>query len=171
MKNEAEQGAWVWVSIGSNQDRDRSIRGAVGSLRRRFGELSLSRVYESNAVGFEGQPFFNLVVGFRTEEPVADLIAAFREIEDAFGRERGAEKFCSRTLDIDLLTYGGHTGTLDGCSLPRDEILRYAFVLRPLAEVAGGDPHPETGQTFADLWEAFERHHQPLIPVAFDFGA
>jgi len=104
----------VWVSIGSNQARERSIRGAVQALRERFGELTLSQVYESEAVGFEGHPFYNLVAGFDTGETVGELNAAFRQIEDAFGRVRGPDKFSPRTLDIDLLTYGDLVGTVDG---------------------------------------------------------
>jgi 2-amino-4-hydroxy-6-hydroxymethyldihydropteridine diphosphokinase len=159
----------VWVSIGSNQDRDRSIRGAVQALRQRFGQLTLSRVYESEAVGFEGHPFLNLVAGFDTDEAVGALNAVFREIEDAFGRVRGPDKFSPRTLDIDLLTYGDLAGVIDGYDLPRDEILRYAFVLGPLAEVAGAELHPLLRRTYRSLWVAFGREPQPIVPVDFDF--
>jgi 2-amino-4-hydroxy-6-hydroxymethyldihydropteridine diphosphokinase len=158
---------WVWVSIGSNQDRERSVRGAVRALHDRFGELTLSRVYETEAVGFAGHPFYNLVAGFDTEEGVGELNAAFRAIEDAFGRVRGAEKFAPRTLDIDLLTYGDRVGEIDGTELPREEILRYAFVLGPLAEVAGDEVHPAAGRTYLELWDSFKKQGQPLAPADF----
>lgn len=152
----------VWVSIGSNLDRERSIRGAVRSLRERYGALALSSVYESEAVGFEGAPFLNLVAGFDTDEPISSLTATFRVIEDAFGRVRGPEKFSSRTLDIDLLTYGTLAGMIEGYELPRDEILRYAFVLRPLAEVAGDALHPVEQRSYRDLWASFDHEAQPM---------
>jgi 2-amino-4-hydroxy-6-hydroxymethyldihydropteridine diphosphokinase len=158
----------VWVSLGSNIDRERCIRGAVAALRERYGELVVSRVFESEAVDFEGQPFYNLVVGFHTGESPAILRAQFRDIEDAFGRVRGRERFAPRTLDIDLLTYGDRVIRDDGIELPREEIARYAFVLRPLAEVAGDEVHPQTGRSYRSLWESFDRDSQPLRPLDLD---
>ncbi|MGA7980525.1 MAG: 2-amino-4-hydroxy-6-hydroxymethyldihydropteridine diphosphokinase [Chromatiaceae bacterium] len=160
----------VWVSIGSNQDRKHSIRGAVRALRERYGRVMVSRVYESEAVGFEGHPFYNLVIGFDTEDEVGELNALFRGIEDAFGRVRGREKFAPRTLDIDLLTYGDEVGTIEGTELPRDEILHYAFVLGPLAEVAPDEVHPALGRTFGELWDSFKAQGQPLAPVDLSFA-
>lgn len=161
----------AWVSIGSNQEREASVRGAVRALRKRFGPLVLSRVYETEAVGFEGQPFYNLVAGFDTDETVGALNAAFRDIEDAHGRVRGPEKFAPRTLDIDLLTYGDAVGVIDGCALPREEILRFAFVLGPLAEVAGDERHPAQGRTYRELWERFPAEQRALAPAALDLSA
>lgn len=160
--------ARVWVSVGSNQDRERCISGAVRALRRRFGTLTVSPVYESEAVGFEGAPFLNLVVGFDTGEGVASLNRALREIEDAFGRVRTAEKFSPRTLDLDLLTYGDAVGTVDGYELPRDEILRYAFVLRPMADAAGDELHPVEGRGYRGLWDDFDAGSQPMRRVEMD---
>jgi 2-amino-4-hydroxy-6-hydroxymethyldihydropteridine diphosphokinase len=151
-----------WLSIGSNQDREASIRGAVAALGEAFGDLVLSAVYESSAVGFVGEPFLNLVAGIDTDLSVAEIDATLRRIEDAHGRVRGPNKFAPRTLDIDLLTYGDLVGNLDGRELPRDEIFLYAFVLGPLAEVAPDAVCPGTGRTFADLWDAFDRPSQPL---------
>lgn len=146
---------WVWVSIGSNIDRNRHVRAAVEALRAQFGELKVSPVYETPAEGFEGDPFYNLVAGFQTDLPVAGLHKAMREIEAANGRVRQAAKFSARTLDIDVLTYGRQVGDEGGKRLPRDEILDYAFVLRPLADVAGNEIHPEVGESYQALWDRF----------------
>lgn len=160
----------VWVSLGSNVDRRRSIRGAVRALRERYGALVVSRVYESEAVGCEGDPFYNLVAGFDTEASLQTLCAEFRALEDAFGRVRGPDKFAPRTLDLDLLTYGDQVVDQGPCPVPRDEITRYAFVLGPLAEVAGDQRHPLLGCSFRALWERFEKSAQPMhpVPVALD---
>jgi 2-amino-4-hydroxy-6-hydroxymethyldihydropteridine diphosphokinase len=142
-----------WLSLGSNQAREASIRGAIADLRSAFGDLVLSSVYESPAEGFAGEPFLNLVAGIDTNLSVGAIDRILRAIENAHGRLRGPDKFAPRTLDIDLLTYGRVSGTLDGRELPRDEILRYAFVLGPLAEVAPDEVHPGIGRTFRDLSE------------------
>jgi 2-amino-4-hydroxy-6-hydroxymethyldihydropteridine diphosphokinase len=159
----------VWLSLGSNIDREVNIRGAVGALRERFGQVLLSTVYESEAVGFEGDHFFNLVAGIESERPIPELMSEFRRIEADYGRVRGGDKFAPRTLDIDLLTYGDLVMRDERMELPRDEILEYAFVLKPLAEVAPEEVHPVEGVTYAELWSRFDAESQPLWPVAFDF--
>lgn len=161
-----------WLSIGSNQDREASIRGAIVDLRSAFGELALSSVYESAAEGFAGEPFLNLVAGIDTDSSVGLIDRTLRAIEDAHGRLRCPDKFAPRTLDIDLLTYGQAVGTLDGRDLPRDEILRYAFVLGPLAEVAPNEIHPSIGRTYGDLFAEhavrFAQGGQRLMAVPRD---
>ena len=156
---------WAWVSLGSNVDRERSIRGAVSAMRRRYGNLVISRVYESAAVGFDGEPFFNLVVGFETGKSAEDLCRELLELETVLGRVRGPEKFAPRTLDADLLVYGDLIVEGGRCRLPREEILRYAFVLRPLAEVAGDALHPIRRRSFRDLWSELRMQDQSLKPV------
>lgn len=162
--------ARVWISLGSNIDRERNIRAALRDLQAQFGHLLISRVYESEAVGFSGDAFYNLVVGADTELPVAELVQLFRTIESTHGRTREGGSFAPRTLDIDLLTYGDRIVDLDGMHLPRDEITRYAFVLLPLTELAGDSCHPELGQTYNEIWQGFDRDSQRLWPVPFDTG-
>ena len=154
----------VYVSIGSNINREANIRGAVRVLREHYGPLTLSRVYETPAEGFDGAAFYNLVAGFDTEESVERLRQTLAAIETAHGRTRNGPRHSPRTLDLDLLLYGGlvrHDGGLD---IPRGEIAKYAFVLGPLAEIAPDLRHPETGVRLGEMWEKFAGRRE-LRPV------
>ncbi|MDZ7747987.1 MAG: 2-amino-4-hydroxy-6-hydroxymethyldihydropteridine diphosphokinase [Halofilum sp. (in: g-proteobacteria)] len=146
----------VHVSIGSNVDREANLRGALEALHARFGPLAVSTIYECPAVGFEGEAFLNAVAAFDSDEPVADVHAALRAIEDRFGRDRAQPKFSPRTLDLDLLLYGDRILRAGPLVLPRPEIGRVAFVLGPLAELAGDHPHPVHGEPFTALWARFD---------------
>jgi 2-amino-4-hydroxy-6-hydroxymethyldihydropteridine diphosphokinase len=157
----------VYLSVGSNIDRDTHLRAAWRTLTAEFGHLVLSSVYESESVGFSGDHFYNLVIGIDTERPVGELAAMLRAIEEANGRSRVGPKFSSRTLDIDVLTYGDASGVIDGVALPRNEILKNAFVLQPMAEIAGDEVHPVSGKTYAQHWAAYDKAQQKLWVVPF----
>ncbi|MDX1757632.1 MAG: 2-amino-4-hydroxy-6-hydroxymethyldihydropteridine diphosphokinase [Marinobacter sp.] len=156
----------VYISIGSNIDREHYVSAALDALAERFGELAVSSVYESEAVGFDGAPFLNLVVGIRTAMPVAELSRLFKRLEEENGRRRNVARFSPRTLDLDILTYGDSAGSIAGVELPRGEILKNAFVLQPLAEIAPDDVHPVSGLSYGALWRAY-RSDQKLWVVPF----
>jgi 2-amino-4-hydroxy-6-hydroxymethyldihydropteridine diphosphokinase len=155
----------AWLSLGSNQLPRRYLPSAIAELRASFGQLDISPVYESEAVGFTGENFLNLVVGIHTNQSVQAVNHHLKEIEDRHDRVRNENRFAARTLDIDLLTYGDQIIDSDGIRLPRDEILRYAFVLQPLSDVAADEFHPIVGRTYGDLWQSFDRSEQRLWSV------
>lgn len=159
--------ARVYVSIGSNIDREINIRGGVADLRTHFGELILSQVYESASVGFDGDNFYNLVAAFDTDKDVLEVARTLHAIEDEHGRTREGPRFSSRTLDIDMLLYNDLVIKEGKLELPRDEITKNAFVLWPLAEIAPQLEHPVLKQPYAALWEAFDKAKQPLWPIPF----
>ena len=161
--------ARAYVSVGSNVDRERNVKDALNALADVYGELRLSSVFESEPVGFEGDPFYNLAVGIDTSQAVAALAAVLRKIEDDCGRRRDTPRFSSRTLDLDLLTYDDVVAVVDGVSLPRREITENAFVLGPLAEIAGAETHPIAQKTYADLWRDFDAGGQELQRVDFNW--
>lgn len=160
--------ARAYISLGSNIDPEYHLQNAIRNLTARFGAPVLSTVYRSEAIGFTGPDFLNLVAAIDTGRPVQEVHAILDEIERANGRERDGIRFASRTLDLDLLLYGDLVCEGDELVLPRPEIEQYAFVLRPLSELAPDLIHPLTGLRLAAMWAAF-RPDQKLEPVSLPF--
>lgn len=156
--------AQVFVSLGSNIDRERHIGAALARLAEHYGPLERSSIYESAAVGFPGEPFYNLVVGFQTDRGPRELQEELHRIEQEQGRSRTRE-LAARTLDLDLLLYDDQVIAEEDLRLPRADIGRYAFVLAPLAEIAGARCHPVTGKSFAEMWAEFDTADQELTRV------
>lgn len=156
----------IYISLGSNIERDRHIRAGLDALHAEFGELQVSRVFESEAVGFNGRPFYNLVAAAETGLPLATVCQRLRAMEFAHGREPDAKKFAPRTLDLDLLLYGDLVCDTP-LVLPRGEVLTNAFVLWPLAELAPTLHHPVDGRTMGELWECYDKASQQLCPIPF----
>ena len=162
--------ARIYISVGSNIEAALNIRSAITALRQYYGELILSRVFESEAVGFSGDNFYNLVVGFDSNNTLPQVAAMLRQIEDEHARDRQGPRFSARTIDLDLLLYDNVVDNSNGLNVPRDEIIENAFVLQPLAEVAGSLIHPLLQQTMGELWQDFDQQRQQLWPIEFEWS-
>ncbi|MHB0776375.1 2-amino-4-hydroxy-6-hydroxymethyldihydropteridine diphosphokinase [Halomonas sp. WWR20] len=158
----------VVVGIGSNTQRERHIRTCLDALNTRFADLRISRVFESEPVGFQaGGNFYNLVATFSSSATVEALRNWSKQLEQRHGRDPASPRFSPQPLDIDLLTVGQLTGTVEGVTLPRGDILDSAYVLWPLAELLPGTRHPVLGKRYDELWEHFDIGTQRLWPVDF----
>ena len=150
--------ARVFVSAGSNIAPRVYLEAGCASLRQRFGQLTMSPVYQSPAEGFDGPPFLNLVAAFTTDAGAETVLRVLAELEESAGRDRSRGKFSSRTLDLDLLLHGDTVNP--AFKLPHPDIERYAFVLRPLADLAPNLRHPVTGAAMRRAWSSFPRPHR-----------
>ena len=147
------QSVRVFVSAGSNIDPRANVETACKALKQHYGELELSPLYQSPAEGFSGPDFLNLVAGFGTTESPGEIRQRLAGLEAQAGRDRSGGKFSSRTLDLDLLLYGDRIDA--SLKLPHPDIECYAFVLKPLADLAPDLRHPVTGATLSQLWRSF----------------
>ena len=159
----------IFVGLGSNLERERMIAAAVAALRAEYGAIELSPFYDCASVGFDGSDFLNGVAAFASEREAAELAANFHAIEDRLGRDRSLPKFASRPIDLDLLLCGDAIVDEPPLRVPRPEILEYAFVLKPLADLAPDLVHPEVGETLAALWRRMAPTAPRLTPYPLDF--
>ncbi|MDM8565606.1 2-amino-4-hydroxy-6-hydroxymethyldihydropteridine diphosphokinase [Candidatus Halobeggiatoa sp. HSG11] len=159
--------ARVYVSLGSNIEPERYIKSGLADMQQQFGKLILSSIYETKAIGFEGDNFHNLVAGFDSNLKVQTVAYMLRDIETNNNRQRTEKRFSSRTLDLDILLYDTVIFKDDNLEIPRDEILKYAFILLPLAEIAPTTKHPIVGKTYAELWRTFDKGEQQLSIINY----
>ncbi len=157
--------AKVYLGLGSNINSENHLRRGICELRRRYGDLELSQIYQNAAFGFEGADFLNMVVSLESGHSPRQILDEIAAIHLLIGRRRDAEKFSSRPLDIDLLLYDDLIHDEPGLHLPRSDVLEYSFVLRPLAELAPGLVHPVTGKSIATQWAEYDKDSHPLTAV------
>jgi len=157
----------VYLGIGSNVNVENNIRAGMLALRQSFGAIGLSPVYRSTAVGFSGDDFINLVARIDTDMQPLELKEFLNGLEDRHGRRRDLPKFSDRTLDVDILMYDDLYLHCPALVLPRPEILHYAHVLRPLADLAPALVHPVTRQLIGDHWSNFGGDRASLGAVDF----
>jgi 2-amino-4-hydroxy-6-hydroxymethyldihydropteridine diphosphokinase len=163
--------ALAYVSGGSNLDAEIHLRQAARELKARYPGARFSRCYRNKSVGFDGPDFTNFVV----ELPVVGQAFALREylqrIEKLCGRPEAAPRWAPRSMDLDILMIGDQVIDEPGMKVPRPDLLRWAFMLGPLAELAPDLVHPVEQTTIGELWRRFDSRTQPLAPVALDLNA
>lgn len=147
----------VYVAAGGNIDPARRLPQALAGLRAAFGELQVSPCYANAAFGFEGEDFHNLVVAFDTPLSLSAVLERLHAIEEACGRERQAAKWAARAMDLDVLLYGEQVGEFPGAVLPRPDLVKRAYMLGPMADIAPALVHPTLGLTMAELWAAYDK--------------
>ena len=159
----------VFVAAGSNIEPVVHLRRALRILTSHYPGLRRSRAWRNAAVGFEGEDFVNLVVAFETDEPVHAVIARLHETEAACGRARDAPRWAPRSMDLDVLLYGDRVSHEPGLTLPRPDLVRRAYMLGPITELAPELRHPTLGLPMRELWKHFDRDAHPMQEI--DLGA
>ena len=142
----------VYLGLGSNLgDRAANIARGVELLGRVSRHMAVSSIYETDAQGFGSQPrFLNAACRMWTGLDPFRLMAALKDIEMAVGQPRAFVN-APRSLDIDVLIYGGAVLESPALTVPHPRMHERAFVLVPLAEIAPQARHPVLRQTVRSL--------------------
>jgi 2-amino-4-hydroxy-6-hydroxymethyldihydropteridine diphosphokinase len=140
----------AYVALGSNlSDPERQVWDAIGELAWLPDTVLLasSRLYRTAPVGPPGQPdYVNAVVCLETRLSPQALLTELQAVELRHGRQRNGTRWGPRTLDLDIVVYGGEQVDEPGLKIPHRELPNRSFVLVPLADVApGAMPIPGMG--------------------------
>jgi 2-amino-4-hydroxy-6-hydroxymethyldihydropteridine diphosphokinase len=154
--------AEVFVAAGSNIEPGKYLCRALQALDETCGPLTVSPAYRNPAVGFEGSDFVNLVVRFETPLPVAQVRERLQQIEALCDRPAAAPKWAPRSMDLDILLYDAMVSSEPGLVLPRPDLVRRAYMLKPMADIAPEVRHPVLGKTMRELWLAFDQQAHPM---------
>ena len=143
----------VFVALGSNIQPERNMCEAVRRLASRCTVLGVSTVYETMPVGATDQPnYLNAAVWIETDLSVTALKREVLEtIEEELGRVRTADKNAARTIDLDVTLFNDQVLDVGQRHIPDPDLLRYAHVALPMANLAPQYRHPETGQTLQQI--------------------
>jgi 2-amino-4-hydroxy-6-hydroxymethyldihydropteridine diphosphokinase len=139
------------IGLGANLgNRLATLKSAVLALEPHGAIRAVSDLYESAAVGPPQPDYLNAAVLLDSTLTPQRLLAELLAVERAHGRER-RERWGPRTLDLDLLDSPGLVLAEPGLTLPHPELLRRAFALAPLIDVAPEACDPHSGRRYVDL--------------------
>jgi len=144
----------VWIGLGGNVgDRAKMLREALHAVHEldRTRVVTASHLYETEPWGVSDQPLFlNAAAEIETELAPLELLNAVKGIEWRLGREPSV-RWGPRRIDIDIILWDGIVVDEPELRVPHPAFRERAFVLTPLAEIAGAQRDPETERTIADL--------------------
>jgi 2-amino-4-hydroxy-6-hydroxymethyldihydropteridine diphosphokinase len=169
MSRDAVASTRAYVAAGSNVEPLRNLRRALDALAERHPALRTSPAYRNPAAGFAGEEFVNLVVELDVPGDVRELLRELHAVEERCGRPRLAPKWAPRAMDLDVLLFGDRVIVEPGIEVPRPDLVRRAYMLKPMADLAPGLRHPTLGATMAELWQRFDPAAHPLAPVDLEW--
>jgi 2-amino-4-hydroxy-6-hydroxymethyldihydropteridine diphosphokinase len=142
----------VYISVGTNiGDRKANLKFALDSLAGKAAVSKTSSVYETEPVGFLGQPWFlNQAIELKTEIAPSELLSLCQDIEASRGRVR-AFKNAPRILDLDILLYGDIVINEGSLIIPHPLMADRRFVLEPLVQIAPDVIHPVLKKSMRSL--------------------
>lgn len=136
------------ISVGSNVNKEENLPKSIWLLAQQCRVVAVSPVYETLPVGLPDQPnFFNAAVIVETEmQPAVLKKSVLAYIEERLKRMRTPDKNAPRTIDLDLALFNDEICEYDGHEVPDPDVLRFAHVAVPIADMAPHMLHPKTGE-------------------------
>lgn len=138
----------AFIGLGANLDDPcEQVLRAFEALAqvRQSALVARSSLWRSAPLGYAHQPdFINAVARIESGLSAGELLDELQKVESAHGRERSFAN-APRTLDLDLLLYGGEVRHTAWLTLPHPRMHERAFVLRPLIEIAPDAQIPGRG--------------------------
>ena len=132
----------VFIGLGSNLDEPQvQLQSAIDQLKKTefIDFIKTSHFYLSKPMGPQDQPdFVNAVVELNTSLTAEKLLDTLQEIENSQGRVR-SQHWGPRTLDLDILLYGGEVIKTERLTVPHSGISERNFVLYPLNDLVNSD--------------------------------
>ncbi len=157
----------VYIALGSNKgDRLKHLQSAVDLIFDEIGKVnSISKVYNTPALGFEGDDFLNCCLHVETEFSADDVLQKLLDIETTLGRVRTAKNtYESRAIDLDILFYGDQLIDSKALKVPHPEMHKRRFVLQPLNDIAAKQVHPKQSKSVSELLELCD-DDSPIEPI------
>lgn len=149
------------VSLGSNFDAKKNLKIALAALQKKFANIKISNAYKTKAVGLEAADFINLVVVVETQLDIKDFFTTCKEVERLVPAQNSSGAY-TRSLDLDILIFGDFCDSFQNHPLPRPDLLKHNFALRPLAEIYPEGILPQTNTSYAQLWRQFKDESQTM---------
>jgi 2-amino-4-hydroxy-6-hydroxymethyldihydropteridine diphosphokinase len=160
----------TYVALGGNIEPERRLLQAATLLKQHFPGVVFSSCYQNQAVGFDGADFINAAAGFDTTLSLKALAESLHHIEEQCGRQRDDAKWAPRAMDLDILLYGQLIDHGPAVRVPRADLLRRAYMLGPMAELAPTLLHPEARRTLKDLWQELRPRTPALKQLALELN-
>ena len=149
----------VYIALGSNiGNRFVLLQKAVDLIGSRIGTiLSVSKVYETPAWGFESEAFLNACIKIETEQTALDVLDTLLTIEKELGRDRNlSEGYQARPIDLDILLFNNEIISHERLLVPHPRMELRQFVLTPLADIAAKTVHPQLKKSIEELQQKCE---------------
>lgn len=149
----------VYIALGSNKgNKLQYLQDAIDAIFEKIGTVhKISKVYETPAIGFEGDDFYNACIRVETEIKPKKLLKTLKQIESDLGRSiKKSDTYESREIDLDILFYEDEILEDSVLVIPHPNLHKRKFVLQPLFDIAKDLTHPILNQSIAELLEHCE---------------